>query len=121
MAKTIKVVMKPTSVIEARLGIDANGEVQEFFRDTCARYMDDYVPFRKGRLAEYIPVDKDKILYDQLYAEYQYYGERSDGSHKIVNRTLIPHPKATSYWDKVMWSAHSEDIIKAVQDKLEEK
>ena len=115
-----KVVMKPTSVIESRLGLNPDGEIQKFFTETCAEYMDPYVPFRSGALADYIIVGNE-IWYDQEYAQYQYYGARADLSHLIMtkNRTRTDHPLATSYWDRYMWTAHKEDIIRQVQNKID--
>ena len=113
----MKLTMEPTSVIAINLGIAPSGEVQKFFTETCAKAMDDFVPFKKGNLADYIIVGTE-IWYDQEYAEYQYNGMRKDGTHKIVNRTTSYHPLATSNWDKVMWTAKGSDIVKQVQDKI---
>lgn len=118
MSYTTKLKMKPTSVIKTRLKIQPNGEVHKFFTETCAKHMDKYVPYDKGILAEYYIEDSDKIVYDQLYAEYQYYGERKDGSHVITNRTRIYHPLATSFWDKHMVTAEMPDVIKEVQEYI---
>lgn len=112
-------ILKPTSTIKASLGIDPNGKAQKFFTNACAKAMDKYVPFDKGNLADYY-IDGTQIVYDQLYAKYQYYGVRSDGTHKINedNRNREKHPQATSYWDKVMWANHKDQIIKDTQNYI---
>ncbi len=109
--------MKPTNAIKIDLGLEANGRVQKFFTKTCAKHIDKYVPMQTGNLADYRIVD-DLIIYNQQYARYQYYGVREDGSHKIVNRTLIYHPLASSYWDRKMVSAELDDVIKETQAYL---
>ena len=83
----------------------------------------DYVPYRGGDLSRYVPEGNDLIVYTPEYAKYQYYGVREDGTHLIKrkNRTRVPHPLATSYWDLFMWRAHGADITKEVQDKIEGK
>jgi hypothetical protein len=115
MAYTTKLVMKPNNEILKRLNLEEKGEVQKFFTSTCAKAMDKYVPFKSGDLASYT-IHGNEIWYDQLYAQYQYKGEREDGTHKInpANRTRIYHPLATSYWDKVMWSIDSPKVIAQV-------
>jgi hypothetical protein len=111
--------LKPTSIIEARLGIEPDGRVQKQFTSSCAEHMDKYVPFRKGILSDYTIVD-NMIVYNQIYASYQYYGQRKDGTHKINpdNRDRSKHPLATSYWDKKMVSAELKDVINEVKQKI---
>ena len=105
--------MKPTSVIKARLGIEPNGRIQKFFTNTCYRHMDKYVPMDTGTLRENVTLTEDTITYEQPYAGYQYYGERKDGSHKVVRYTT---PGTGPYWDKRMVSAEMQDVVKEVQD-----
>ena len=113
--------MKTVNNIEARLGLDKDGRVQKYFTNACAKHMDKYVPMDSGNLADYYIESPDKIVYHQPYARYQYYGVRQDGSHKIDpnNRDRSKHPLATSYWDKVMWSAEKQDVIKETQKYFE--
>ena len=111
--------IKPTSVIKAKLGLEPNGRVQKFFTETCAKHMDKYVPFDEGILADYYLLP-NAVVYNQLYARYQYKGIREDGTHKIneANRNRSFHPLATSYWDKKMVSAEIQDVVKEVQDYI---
>jgi hypothetical protein len=105
--------MAPTSVIEKHLGINADGRVQKFFTQTCAIHMDKYVPMYKGNLRDYT-IEGNQIIYDQPYAEYQYYGISKTGK-KLVYSPL-KHPLATSYWDRTMVTNEMSDIVKEVQD-----
>ena len=66
--------MKPTAVIEARLGIEPKGKVHKWFTNTCALHMDKYVPYRHGDLAKTVVnngivnsenVTEDTIVYKQ--------------------------------------------------------
>ena len=107
--------LKPTSVIKARLGLEPNGRVQKFFTSECAKAMDKYVPFDEGNLADY-HIEGNLIIYEQLYARYQYYGLSKSG--KPLNYHTDKHPLATSYWDKHMVTADMPDIIKKIQDKF---
>lgn len=106
--------LKPTSVIKANLGIQPNGPVHAYFTNACYRYMDKYVPKREGNLRNNVDIQTDKIIYEsEPYAEIQYYG--------IIRGNQIPEENYTTpgtgpYWDKRMWSAEGQDVVKEVQD-----
>ena len=104
--------LKPTSEIKARLGIEPNGRVQKFFTSTCAKHMDKYVPMRDGNLADY-HLENDAVVYEQLYAQYQYKGISKSG--KPLNYKT---PGTGSYWDKRMVSAEMEQVVQEVQDYI---
>lgn len=113
------VYIKPNSVIIANLGIEPNGPVHKFFTNTCYNYMDKYVPYSgdTGRLhlRENVSMEPDKIIYHMPYARYQYYGVRSDGTHKVENHTT---PGTGPYWDKLMVSAEMSDVMQEVKDYM---
>ena len=110
--------LKPDSVILVGLGIQKNGPVHYFFTQSCAKHMDKYVPYDEGILSDYKIPEPDTILYEQHYAEYQWRGERIDGTRKIneANRNRSMHPLATSHWDEKMWSAEKDDILQEVAE-----
>lgn len=115
--------LEPVSTIEADLGIENGGEIHAFFTDQCAKHMDKYVPYDKGDLSSYEIEGVDKIHYDQLYAHYQYKGERQDGTHKIDpnNRNRSMHHLATSYWDQHMVTAEGPIITKEVELEIKKR
>lgn len=121
----VYVYLEPTDEIIKELELDKTGKLQKFFTNTCALHMDKYVPMDEGFLAGTVVenshttsnVTNDEIIYDQEYASYQYFGERKDGTHKIVNRSYDKHPLATSYWDQHMWTAEKHQIEKEVAQK----
>lgn len=132
--------MQPTSVIKARLGIEPNGRVQKFFTNTCYKHMDKYVPYRQGDLRKEVDIESDKIIYNQPYARYQYYGKLmvmkngkgayynpdygfwSDKGEKktLTDRDLVYHTPGTGdHWDRRMVSAEMQDVVKEVQDYVD--
>lgn len=125
MAKIITIKFKPKKIVLENHGLEKNGKVHAYFTATCAKYMDKYVPFRSGDLAETVilngepteNVTKSTITYTLPYASYQYYGENADGSKKINpdNRDISKHEDATSYWDYVMMSIDGDDVFEEVQ------
>lgn len=115
---SVKVDMKPTSVIKARLGLQPSGPVQKFFTDTCYKAMDKYVPMDEGNLRTVVSfsIDGTEIIYESPYAEYQYYGIRKDGTHVVMNYTT---PGTGPYWDERMWSADKDKVIRQVQNYID--
>lgn len=102
--------MKPTSVIKANLGIQPNGPVHAYFTERCYVYMNDYVPKREGNLRNTVTLSTNTITYESPYAHAQYVGFTKG---PVVNYTT---PGTGPYWDKRMWSAEGQDVVKEVQD-----
>lgn len=99
--------------IKKKLKIDDNGEAQAFMTETCYKHMNKYVPKRDDNLRTIVDIKTNSITYESNYAEYQYLGQREDGSHQVKNYTT---PGTGSYWDRRMISAEKNDVIKEVQD-----
>lgn len=139
-----KLKLKPTSVIKARLGIDPDGDVQKFFTHTCRVHMDKYVPMDAGNLAiNNVIEETDAIIYGSPYAHYQYEG-RVMGPNVPIKRgeTIVgwfspikpkyytgqeiqyntdKHSEAGPFWDKRMWSAEKDIVLKEVQDYIDKR
>lgn len=109
------VIIKPTSVIKAHLGIEPDGKAQKYFTNACYRHMDKYVPMDEGNLRTNVDVGTDTITYESPYARYQYYGVREDGTHKVRNYTT---PGTGPYWDKRMASVEMQEVVREVQDYI---
>lgn len=95
-----------------------------FTAETCARYMDKYIPMDTGMLAQTYTTEPFLITYEQPYAHYQYYGENLNhpplstyGSGGTPPQQL--HPLATHHWDKPMWKAHGNQIAKEISAYIE--
>lgn len=102
--------------IARRLKIDNNGEAQAFMTETCYRYMDKYVPMDNGDLRTNVSLTTSMITYESPYASYQFYGQRSDGSHKIKHWTTAgTGPR----WDKRMISADIDQVVDEVQNFID--
>lgn len=106
--------IKPTSQIKARLGINPDGRVIKFLTNECAKKMDKYVPKDEGILRLY-KIEGNKIIYDQPYARYQYYGVREDGTHRVQNYTTAG---TGPYWDEKMKTADLPDIMRKAQQRF---
>lgn len=104
--------MKPTSVIETRLGIQEGGPVHAFFTNTCYKHMDKYVPKDEGNLRTNVDIKTDSITYESPYAHAQYIGYTKG---PVKNYTT---PGTGPYWDKRMVSAEIKDVEKEVQNYM---
>ena len=104
--------MLPTSTIKMQLGIEPNGLVQRYAVHRCRVHMDKYLPFDKGTLARTVTETPHSVIYNQEYAIIVYKGLRNG---KKIEIKPYKHPLATSYWDKEMWTAEGEQVIKEIQ------
>ena len=111
------VIIKPTSVIAVRLGIQEGGPAHKFLTNDCYNHMDKYVPYSgdTGRLhlRENVSLSADSIVYHMPHAHAQYVGYTTG---PVVNYTT---PGTGPYWDELMWSAEGEDVIQEVQEYIE--
>lgn len=119
-----------------------------FLAHQAKAFMDPYVPARNQVLAQNVRVTAEEdcghITYNSPYAHYQYEGEvygpnipifEEDGEtvsgwrsppHKTpTGRKLeyrkVPHPLATSHWDKAMVVARGDELAKAYEKYLKGK
>lgn len=111
----MSVKLKPVSVIEMDLGLEPNGDAHQYFAGRCrARMNARYVPEDTKTLIDTSYVDSEcNVVYNQVYAGYQYYGQRKDGSHKVRNYSK---PGTGPYWDKTMVSAEGNDLLQDMKD-----
>lgn len=143
---SVKIIKMPTHEIETSLGIESGGPVHKFFTETCAKHMDKYVPYAEHQglhLAD-ATVTTDTITYSTPYARYMYEGKVmgpnipiKDQNGNIIrwispkkkhltgkdidyskSRANAGHEFAGSHWDKKMWSAEKDDVMKEVADYI---
>lgn len=112
--------LKPTSTIIMDLGLEEYGDAHQYFAGRCRDRMNArYVPEDTKTLIDTSYVDGQcRIVYNQEYASYQYYGQRKDGSHKVSN-----YSKAGTgpYWDINMVSAEGGELLKEMKDYLKKR
>jgi len=116
--------MERASIILANLGLQNGGEVHKFFTQECARRMERFVPYREGTLSETVIVNgkptnnvkADRIIYNQPYASYVYYGLSRSG--KTLNYTKTFHRNAGPYWDVKMASVDMDKIKETIEKKF---
>ena len=105
-------VLKPTSEIKARLGLEPNGRVQKFFTNTCYKHMDKYVPMDEGNLRTIVDLTSNAIVYEMPYAHAQYVGYTRGPVRNYTTAGTGP------YWDKRMVSAEIDNVVEEVQNYI---
>ena len=104
--------MQPTSVIKANLGLENGGPVHRYFTHSCRLHMDKYIPMDEGNLRTQVDEESTYIVYEEPYAYPQYIGYTKG---PVKNYTT---PGTGPYWDKRMWSAEGNIIIREIQNKF---
>lgn len=126
---SVKVDLKPISVIKAKMGIQKNGPVQSYFSETCYKYMTSFVPGGvKSHLNQTALVMPNYIEYQGPAAHYLYNGilyvDPETGSSyarkgvtKIPTSTNLKYhtPGTGAHWDKRMWNSKGEKVVEEIQ------
>lgn len=123
MSDKIKVEMKPTATILARLGIDKNGRVQRFLTETVNKRITRYMPYRAGVLSSKLKFVSSPTEITVLgpYARYQYYGKVMVGKppKQVTDTDLVydktKHPNAGPFWDRRLMAAEKDVVVREVQ------
>jgi len=140
---SLKLNLEPTSVIEAKLGIQPNGPVRKYFTKRAADYMDKYVPYSGGNLAYTTrQIGNEEVIYNAEYAHYMYEGkvygpnipfideggnvyfrspkkkQKHDTGRELKYKQSAGHEYAGPHWDKRMVSAEMDDLVKEVQNYI---
>ena len=125
----LKVKFNSTNKIIKEHGLDKDGEVTEFLRNTVDRFCDPYVPYGEGsgvhlkNLKTY--PDKQSIKYTAPYAHYHYTGNKAIGpsrpkgvKRKISNTPMQYQgaPKRGPQWDKRMMNDRGKEVCKDVEE-----
>lgn len=89
-----------------------NDKVGLFMAETCARYMNPYIPMETGMLSQNYITEPWEVTYTQPYAHTMLEG---DG----FNFSKEQHPLATAHWDEATQKAKSTQIAKEIQSFIE--
>lgn len=126
MKLDIKVKMNNVNKIIKDHGLDDNGRVTRFLRDTVDRLSDPYIPMSSGTLKNTKTYPNNhSIKYISPYAHYMYKGKKALGASrpKGVKRTISNQPlkyqgapKRGAEWDKRMVRDRKRDIEKDLKN-----
>lgn len=85
-----------------------------FVAETCARYMNPYIPMDTGALSQNYITEPYKVTYTSVYARRIFYGEG-------MNFSKEKHPLATARWDRATEAAKKGAIAREVERYIKAK
>lgn len=85
-----------------------------FMAQTCAKYMDKFIPMDTGMLAQNYVVEPYQVTYTQPYALRCFMGES-------MNFRKDKHPNATARWDQATSKVHGNDIANEVTQYIKQR
>lgn len=127
----VKIKINKTSQILKDHGLDKEGRITRYLRDTADRLMNPFVPMDNGMLRRNKAYPNNhSIKYNSPYAKYQYYGKlmltksgsswAKLGEKKVeTNKKLKYHTSGTGpKWDKLMMQRRKNDLVKDVENYI---
>lgn len=128
MQLNIKVKMNSSNKIIKDHGLDKDGRVVRFLRDTADRFMNPFIPIDNGDLRRIKTYpSNNEIKYTSTYAKYQYYGKlmlakngsswAKLGEKKVLtSKNLKYHSSGTGpKWNKIMMQRRKKDLVKDIE------
>ena len=110
MATTVRIQMDNTQKILLKRSLNKDGQAQEFFTKECAKFMNNYVPFKTGRLKDMmVQIETSKVIYNAPYSRKQYYTNKGLGKQGTSLGGL-----RGKQWDRRMWNNRGDEIVKSV-------
>lgn len=112
MATNVRVEIDGPQKILLKRYLNKNGRAQVEFTKECAKAMNNYIPFKSGRLKDMmITIDTDKVTYNAPYAAKQYYTNKGMGKQGTSVGGL-----RGKMWDKRMWINNGDKIVKTIAE-----
>lgn len=112
MATNVRVEIDDTQKILLRRHLNKNGGAQIEFTKQVAKYSNNYIPFKTGRLKDMmITIETDRIVFNAPYAARAYYTNKGEGrGGESVGG------KRGKYWDKRAFIDHGDKIVKSIAE-----
>lgn len=110
MSTNIKVNLNSTQSILARRKLQQDGEAQVLFTKECAKEMNNFAPFKTGRLKDMtIELGTNFVKYNAPYSAKQYYTNAGKGTQGTSNGGI-----RGKHWDKRMWIIKGKAILRRI-------
>jgi len=123
MSTTVRIEFNAAEALATR-GLGTSDRVQQIFTSECARFMDEYVPMQTGILKNTRSIELDRIVFNQPYARFHYFGKlmlasngstwaRSGERKVLTDKDMAYHgsPTRGPFWDKRMWADNKDTIL----------
>jgi len=112
MATNVRVDIDDSQKILLKRYLNKNGKAQVEFTKQVAKYSNNYIPFKTGRLKDMmITIESDRIIYSAPYAAKQYYTNKGMGKQGTSQGGL-----RGKMWDKRMWINNGDKIVQSIAE-----
>lgn len=102
----INIKLNTNEKILSKRKLQKGGEAQIHLTKQCAKWMNNYVPYKTGNLKDInVEIGAGFVKYNTPYAKKQYYTNKGLGKR---NRAGL----RGKFWDKKMWNDKGESIVK---------
>lgn len=109
---TVKIKMDSTQKILLKRYLNQNGDAQVKFTKECAKAMNNYVPFKTGRLKDMmITLESDRVIYNAPYAAKQYYTNKGMGKQGTSQGGI-----RGKFWDRRMFADQGDKIVQTIAE-----
>lgn len=112
MATNVRVDIDDSQKILLKRYLNKNGKAQVEFTKQVAKYSNNYVPFKTGRLKDMmVTLESDRIIYSAPYAKKQYYTNKGEGKQGASVGGL-----RGKMWDKRMFIDNGDKIVQSIAE-----
>lgn len=112
MATNVRVDIDDSRKILLKRYLGKNGKAQVEFTKQVAKYSNNYIPFKTGRLKDMmITLENDRIIYSAPYAKKQYYTNKGNGR----GGTSVGGLRGKR-WDRRMWISNGDKIVQSIAE-----
>lgn len=112
MATNVRVEINPTQQILLKRYLGKNGKAQVQFTKLVARYSNNYIPYRTGRLKDMmVTLESDKIIYNAPYAAKSFYTNKGNGRSGTSQGGL-----RGKQWTRRAFIDHGDKIVQSIAE-----
>jgi len=112
MTTNIRIDMDNSQKILLKRKLNKNGQAQVEFTKQVAKYSNNYIPFKTGRLKDMmVTIERDKIVYSAPYAKKAFYLNKGMGKQGVATGGL-----RGKQWTRRMWITNGDKIVQSIAD-----
>lgn len=112
MATNVRVDIDDSQKILLKRYLNKNGRAQVEFTKQVAKYSNNYVPFKTGRLKDMmVTLERDRIIYSAPYAKRAFYTNKGNGRSGTSSGGL-----RGKQWTRRMFIDHGDKIVQSIAE-----
>lgn len=112
MATNVRVEIDDSQKILLKRYLNKNGKAQIEFTKQVAKYSNNYIPFKTGRLKDMmVTLESDRIIYNAPYAAKNFYLNKGNGRSGTSQGGL-----RGKQWTRRAWIDNGDKIVKTIAE-----